>query len=552
MADRIQKAEQIIERFGGIRPMAAKMGVPVTTVQGWKKRDAIPENRIEEIMTVARSHNINLSDLIVTGAVGTPAQAQASDPSVEDTARGEAVADSASTGDAQVSADQKEDAKTTEAPRTQAAFSSIPKIPGASSSGADVKRPDARTVGKRPAAGSERETEVRAVKTSSLVSIILILLVAMGSASYLWPMLREHNERITHVETQVDDLRGDVAEVREDQKALESAPATWSERLAEIERQAEEAKKIAEGAMNTAIHEVSAVQGELMQGNVSGLYKKAQDFDQYVTDMTAKSPAMQGFVNALDSLLDEEKGRQTISEAVSALGVAFGSFTGETQASTEEAIERARQSDPAAAAVFEGVPKEDLKAAGVMFSLSQLRASLGQEGKPFDQDLGLLKNMVGHEDPELRAAIEQTEPKAKHGVFSSATLARMFDSASEDVVDSSLQGEGVTLAEQAKARLNSLVQIEKDGELITGTDTQATFNKAKRLLAQGDVRGARQAVDTLPDSEKSQLKDWIEKADATIQVQDLSVMLDRNLSSIIGIDDFLSSYYITRQTQGLR
>src|SRR5476649_168689 len=57
-------AGKIIERFGGIRPMASKMAVPVTTVQGWKKRDIIPENRREDVLKAAVVNNIDLSDLI--------------------------------------------------------------------------------------------------------------------------------------------------------------------------------------------------------------------------------------------------------------------------------------------------------------------------------------------------------------------------------------------------------------------------------------------------------------------------------------------------------
>ena len=55
---------QIIERFGGIRPMAAKISTPVTTVEGWKKRDVIPGTRREQIIKAASENNIDLSDLL--------------------------------------------------------------------------------------------------------------------------------------------------------------------------------------------------------------------------------------------------------------------------------------------------------------------------------------------------------------------------------------------------------------------------------------------------------------------------------------------------------
>ncbi len=61
----IGNASRIIERFGGIRPMATKMGIPVTTVQGWKQRNAIPVNRRDDILRVAVENGINLDELLV-------------------------------------------------------------------------------------------------------------------------------------------------------------------------------------------------------------------------------------------------------------------------------------------------------------------------------------------------------------------------------------------------------------------------------------------------------------------------------------------------------
>ena len=59
----IPNAQAVIKRFGGIRPMATKMDVAVTTVQGWGKRNAIPENRRAEIIKAAEKHAVSLSGL---------------------------------------------------------------------------------------------------------------------------------------------------------------------------------------------------------------------------------------------------------------------------------------------------------------------------------------------------------------------------------------------------------------------------------------------------------------------------------------------------------
>ena len=60
----IENAERVIERFGGIRPMATKMGVPVTTVQGWKKRNVIPGNRRADVVNAAAAHDVDVADIL--------------------------------------------------------------------------------------------------------------------------------------------------------------------------------------------------------------------------------------------------------------------------------------------------------------------------------------------------------------------------------------------------------------------------------------------------------------------------------------------------------
>ncbi|MBS28050.1 MAG: hypothetical protein CL566_03875 [Alphaproteobacteria bacterium] len=55
-------ASAIIDAFGGIRPMAGKLDVPVSTVQGWKQRDSIPSARMEAVRSAAADAGITLPD----------------------------------------------------------------------------------------------------------------------------------------------------------------------------------------------------------------------------------------------------------------------------------------------------------------------------------------------------------------------------------------------------------------------------------------------------------------------------------------------------------
>jgi hypothetical protein len=66
--DNAHAVDRLVERFGGIRPMAAKLDIPVTTVQGWKKRSAIPATRHNDILAAAEQHGISLDGIDLTAA----------------------------------------------------------------------------------------------------------------------------------------------------------------------------------------------------------------------------------------------------------------------------------------------------------------------------------------------------------------------------------------------------------------------------------------------------------------------------------------------------
>lgn len=72
-------ASDVIARFGGIRPMASKMGISFSTVQGWKERNQIPANRHREIQALADKLGISLAPGAAPPAP-SPEAAAAPDP----------------------------------------------------------------------------------------------------------------------------------------------------------------------------------------------------------------------------------------------------------------------------------------------------------------------------------------------------------------------------------------------------------------------------------------------------------------------------------------
>jgi hypothetical protein len=78
-------AEGIIDRFGGIRPMATKLAVPVTTVQGWKKRGIIPQVRHADILAAATRENIAIDPAELAATDPAPVPRAEARPAVEPT-----------------------------------------------------------------------------------------------------------------------------------------------------------------------------------------------------------------------------------------------------------------------------------------------------------------------------------------------------------------------------------------------------------------------------------------------------------------------------------
>ncbi len=149
-------ASEVIDRFGGIRPMSAKLGVPVTTVQGWKERDAIPDRRWAEIAAAANRHDINLG---VAPAPSPPPPGPATLPGPPATEPG--------------AAPPREEAR----PRDTAA------APGEPS-----PRPTTPKAGAKPEAESAALSPYDGPRFAPWLALAAVIVVAAVSWSYWWPL----------------------------------------------------------------------------------------------------------------------------------------------------------------------------------------------------------------------------------------------------------------------------------------------------------------------------------------------------------------------------
>ena len=512
----LENAEKIIERFGGIRPMASKIDVAVTTIQGWKKRGVIPANRRGNIMTSAQENDIDLSGLIEgmeppanesSSAIEEPQiiQIQAQD----DEAAKEESEDCPDSNDEDENAPEEDSGEKPE----DDAEDEIASAPEEEKSYTELNLSSKSHTEERNTESFTQiaiDTEKRAVTKSAVVTFGVVLVVLVSIIMILMPKM----EQVDHYDQRITSLEGEVDRVKEDQSSFKGlVPRDWSKQLDDLKKQVAQAGQ----AAAPAIESIQKVSGDLIGESAGAIQERVVELESYVTEMT-QSTSVSDFIDRLGVMSNSLIGQQVLDQSLLDLNSIYASLG--TEASGEQVngvLEQARSQSAALGQTFENVPQDDLQAAAMLLAMTQMRSSLNRESKPFDDDLQLLMSMVSEDNVELRASLEKLAPHAEAGVLTPSGLSNEFRSLTGDVIESSLKGEDVSLLEKAQARMNNLLAIEKDGELVTGTDTQAVVNKAQKQIEQGNVEGALSLLNSsLSASELAPLQKWISKAEGFI------------------------------------
>ena len=550
------RALAVIQRFGGIRPMATKLGVAVSTVQGWKNRGAIPESRHDEILAAARSNNIDLDRAVLSAsgeesvgsAAGAPGSPWGRPDDAPETVEAEEVPD-----DRDDIADDAEVAETD----THAA--------GAEAEAASTAGPE---MAAGPAAAAPPPRARGWLPGMFLGAAILV--VGAGGAIYLrdvWqPLLPAADQErqvqpasqqaLGELENTVADLSGQLSNVQErlasvGQTAQDAADA--AESAAQTAQQAQSTAQAAESTAQQAADGAAAAgsgDGGAAGGGaqVAELRQQVDQLGSRLDQATNRLETLAGRVDAgasgggdgggggggasaqrLDTLasrVDElssqvEQLSQTAASRETAQSLADRLSALETQTQ-----ELAAQQQAARSAAADGAGP-----AAQALAVAELRDAL-RFSSPFAQQLQAARQVVAG-DSALSATLDELQPMAEEGVPTRAELSSGFDRAAAEAVAADMGASQDGMLGGVLRRLNDVITVRRVDASAEGNSVDARLARAENKLAAGDLQEAVAIVEQLPEPAKGEMASWLEQAQSRIAAERALSQLSSQLMSSI-------------------
>ncbi|MDF2094674.1 carph-isopro domain-containing protein [Aquibaculum arenosum] len=478
-------AERIIARFGGIRPMAAKLGVAVSTVQGWKIRGHIPPARRSQIEQAAEDQGLELEESDLEAAFSSGGDAG-------DEAEADAVA-------------RESDAEA-----------------GHGGTSLETEQSDAtpwRSVGEEADKASEPggatgTADAPPARTSPLPAMLLGgVLVAAGAVivillSDLW-MPRDEPPAAAAVEAlerrmeRLEDQRVEGEGASELQRAIEQARSRLEEmdgRLANIEGSAGEGSGELE-SLRTVTERLS----ERLEGVETTLG---------ANDEESRVGALEARVQELAGRIEEVAETPTEADEItqSRLDALDGRIEG--AAGRIEALEaRLRDALDEVAAARARVGEETV----IALAAGQLREAF-RTGRPYSEELDGLRRLAG-QDEDIKAVLGRLEQQAEAGVPTLAALQASYAEAARRAVTAE-RAEGADSEWQGMLweRVSDLVSVRSVGE-PEGNDAEAILARAESRLEGGDVAAALGELDALEGAPAEAMSAWRARAERRLEAE---------------------------------
>ncbi|MBK1697029.1 uroporphyrinogen-III synthase [Rhodovibrio salinarum] len=543
------RALAVIQRFGGIRPMATKLGVAVSTVQGWKNRGAIPESRHDEILAAAHANNINL-DRAVLSASGE--ESLRASPAV-----GSPWGESGDTPETIEAEEVDRDDMSEEAPED-----------------AEVSEPDTHAAGAEAEASSTAEDRVGAAPAAAatqaprrsrgwLPGMFLgaaIVVVGAGVAIYtrdLWqPYLPGAQDQqvqpasqqaLSDLEATVSDLSGQLADV---QDRLEDVGQTAQQAADTAESAAQQTQSATGGATAGTGSEGAEGGGQQVAQLREQVDQLSSRLDQATTRLETLASRVEGGgastsaatgsaesggggesaqrLDTLASRVDELSSQVEQVSQTAATRETAQSLTDRLNALESETQQLAQQQQAARASADGGAGS-----AAKALAVAELRDAL-RFSSPFAQQLQAARQVVAG-DSALSEALDQLQPMAAEGVPTRAELSSAFDRAAAEAVAADMGASQDGMLGGVLRRLNDVITVRRVDASAEGDSVDARLARAQNKLAAGNLQEAVAIVEQLPDPALGEMQSWLDQANSRLAAETaLSELSSQLMSEIAG------------------
>ncbi|MDA0786238.1 MAG: mitofilin family membrane protein [Proteobacteria bacterium] len=473
-----QPASRIIDVFGGIRPMAARLDIPVSTVQGWKQRDTIPAGRMAAVRAAAEAEGF---DLETDG----------------ETSRGSGETDVTAPSDA----------------------TRPEQVHETSDAGASL-------LGKTsdPVISAPEDRQGTPARGGGIA--ILALLVALGVGGWFgWSTLGPgasggDNARLSALEGRVARLAetsGDSAPAADMVAALTRDVAALRSELAGLSLPDLNSALAPLRAEIDGLRDALAVKAA--GSNESGSLDTVLLLRLEVIDVELQNATQLASAN----MQTIAGGLQEFDIKLAALAAAQAKSRADLGARID-ALEAGRSADE----------RELSRASTLALAAGQLRTAL-ERGAPFGGALEILKTVSGG-DPQLSPALMALQGLSETGVATGPALELSFARLVPDLLAAGRigsDGGSRDLVDRLTARFNDIVSVRRTGVDVQGDDVEARIARAEIYLADRDVAAALMEFDGLEGPAADTLGPWLARARGHVDARDaLSVIEEEAITRL--------------------
>lgn len=473
-----EAARQVVAAFGGIRPMANKLGLAVSTVQGWKQRNAIPASRHPAILTAARDSGVALDEATLAASDHPDAE-----PAPAAGRKKKSKAKAARRGPSKSLATPapprpKDAAPEAGKPATAAAPIKAPKAAAAKPARSEAGGSAIPASALRPAASRTGDSSAKAW-LGGLVLGALVMVLGFGGA-------------VLTRDTWLPALGGGVVT-----SAADGGLSELDQRLGD---QA--------AALNAIESRLAALPSETGSGTSPVVEAALQALQRDAGDLAERFKRLEQELETAGASSDQ---LAMIAQASAALGGRIANL----EARLGD-LDRLESEINILAAKAKSGPSATAGDVAVMLALVQLRERLSGPG-PFAGELDVLRGLLG-DNVALEGLLAPLDRHAASGVPALDTLRRDFAVVAGKVVVAAAGGEGDGVIAGVLRRLSDVVTVRPVGE-AEGDDAGAIVARTEHRLQNGDLAGALAELDGLSGAAAEAAGQWRARAAARLSVE---------------------------------